>query len=236
VALEVDLVREPLRVGLVEVGVQDKEISEDELAQVWVAAALAQAEAAEQMQAELDGREPVPMDETQMLEIEMSALTDWETLLMDDGMQAQLVAKLREFDPELQPAEARRVARDLKRGGPVTYYVPQVQQSMPDIRALTPGVDVFYPVDTKRIQQAAFIVMADWLTEVELKAKVESEGWDDKEVKALIKQGPTTSRANLGLMDAYEWVLTGTRVGLDVLRAVREGTDTAQRWQILTVY
>jgi hypothetical protein len=219
-----------------EVGIQDKEISEDELAQVFVAAALAQAESVEQMTAAAEGREPVPMEEDQMLEVEMSALADWEMMLLDEGMQSQLVAKLMEYDPELEFSEARRVAKDLKRGGPVTYYVPQVQQRLPDIRALTPGVDVFYPVDTRRIQQAPFIVMADWWTEVELRAKVESDGWNEKAVEDLIAKGATTSRADLGLIDAYEWVLTGTRVGLDVLRAVRNGTDTAQRWQILTVY
>lgn len=219
-----------------EVGIQDKEISESEIGQIMVAAAQAQAEVQEALTAQAEGREPMPLSEEQLTFIEASALAEWETLLMDEAMVGQLVTLLKEYDPELPTAEAKRLAKDLKRGGPVTYYVPQVQRRMPDIRALTPGVDVFYPVDTRRIQQATFIVMADWFTEVELRAKVDEEGWNQKQVDALINQGPTTSRADLGLARGHEWVLTGTRVGLDVLRAVQEGTDTAQRWQVLTVY
>jgi hypothetical protein len=219
-----------------EVGIQDKQISEDELIQVFIAAAQAQAEITEQMNAQLEQREPMPLSEEQMADIEMSVMSEWAGLLMDTDLRERLVEKLIEFDPELEPAEARRLAADLKRGGPVTYYVPQVQRRLPDVRALTPGVDIFYPVDTRRIQQAALIVMADWFTEVELRAKVDEDGWDKKQVEALIEKGATTTRADLGLANAHEWILTGTRVGLDVLRAVRQGTDTSQRWQILTVY
>ena len=228
--------------GLIYIGWKEEKqlekrvITGEQVLQLFTAAAVQAALDAEQMTAAEEGREPVPMEDTQLRAIQESAAVDWEQLLLDPTLRTRLQERLLALDPAMTANEAGRVATALRRGEEATYYVAQVLRSVPDVRALTNGLDVFCPEETRRIQHAAFVVMAEWLTRGELQGRIATDDYDKKAVETALRKGPSnlTTATVLGMTEA-DWVLSGGTVGRPLLR-VTDNKHAGARWQVLTVY
>lgn len=161
--------------------------------------------------------------------------------VMDKELKPFLVDELQKIDPEMTPREAKRVAGLLKRDAPVDYYVPKIVRAAPELRALTPGLDVFYPPETTSIQKAPYVVMPEWWSDVEMKANVTTRGWDKKAVESIIEKC-TAGRSSFlnSIVTGWSstcgasWLLTGGMVGMGVQYS--DATDkNCRQWQLLRV-
>jgi hypothetical protein len=183
--------------------------------------------------AEAAGRQLTPDEEGMALR---GAMLQLERMIQDEGQRGALEQALMRFDPQMTPSEARRVATGLKRTGEAVYYVPTVRQAGPVTRALTPFVDVFYPPETVTLREALWIAMPEWVSDVELRERVVSDGYDKAWVDAVIDKGAglcfdwSTEVA----MAQFDWVASGGSVG-KALAASLKRTES-RMWQIMHVY
>lgn len=210
---------------------EKKTITAPQFLAMFTAAIIAQAEqrAAEQ------GME-LPEEEIALLE--QDAAARFERALIGDVADG-LVARLMEYDPEIEETEARRVISELKAGGEVEYFVPQMLASVPDVRALKPGLNVWYPWDTTRIKQAAWTVLSDWWTKVDLRARCcklhGNDAWDAKAIEALIKRGPLTGTGTINRANIPSWVLSGGVIGQGIKEDLNQN-GRAEKFQVYTFY
>lgn len=156
---------------------------------------------------------------------------------------AMLAQMVQQFDPEIQDGEAKRVANKLRPGEPCDYAVPIMVRAAPDWRCKTPGLDIFYPPETTHIQKAQFIVETEWMSDVEMRAGVQTwEKYKDSSVEAVIdKCAPGRAAFFAGLTtgvasaSAYTWQLTSGMIGLSIGVADMTGEQQMRQWQIIKV-
>lgn len=162
-------------------------------------------------------------------------------MVMDKDFNAPLIAALQRIDPEMTPREAKRVAGKLYGGKPVDYFVPKIVRAAPCLRALTPGLDVFYPPETTTIQKAQFIVMPEWWSDVEMRANVTTRGWNSEAVEAIIEKCAAGRSSFLNAIvtgwsstSGAPWLLTGGMVGMGVMYSDAT-TENCRQWQLIRV-
>jgi hypothetical protein len=91
---------------------------------------------------------------------------------------------------ELSKADARKVVRELRTNGSTRMACPYVAANNPQVVTLKPGEDVFFPVETVDMDTARWVARLDWLPEVDVRAKVLTEGWDEGWVEKVIASQP----------------------------------------------
>lgn len=225
-----------------ETQLEKQTITAEELVQLLTAAAM-QTELIN-LQEDAAGRGEDP-EAVEIPEADQQALMEWvqtgfDELIADPALQPQLVAMLMQFDEDMEPVEAKRVARSLRKGEAATYYVPKVVCAAPDIHALKPGLNVFYPRHTRRIQNAPWIIMVDWYTAVQLREKAETgtkeQRWDLEVVEAIIEAGPTQGNQAFGDISGLpSWVMSASVVGQDI-ESQSMGEPENGMFRVLTAY
>lgn len=154
-----------------------------------------------------------------------------QQILLDPTQKELLVRQIMAYDEAIPLSEARRVASQLKLGGPVTYYAVEELSSGPDWKALTPFIDVFYPATTTRLDRAEWIAMAEWVSEPELQARIDTKGYNEAWVKSVLtkpgqsfnmEQVLNKSTSSLG------WVLSNGQVRTSVKEKNEEDTKLFQ--------
>lgn len=234
--------------GLVFVGwkeetqMEKQTITGDEMVQLLTAAAMQTELMNLQEDAAARGEDP---EAVELPEADKQALMEWvqtgfDEMIADPALFPQLVEMLLQFDENMEPVEAKRIARGLRKGEEVTYYIPKVVCAAPDIHALKPGLNVFYPRHTRRIQNAPWIVMVDWYTDVQLREKAETgpkeQRWDEDVVDAVIAAGPTNgNEAFTGITGLPSWVMSASVVGHDV-ESQSMGEPGTGMYRVLTAY
>jgi hypothetical protein len=111
-------------------------------------------------------------------------LYDIAQLLRDPLQRPVAVQYVKQFSEFLTTREAEKVLRDLVQVGVASFPAPRLAESRPGIAALQVFQDVYFPVNTSRLQRARWIAQRELLTETELLEKAEGrEGWDEDFVK-----------------------------------------------------
>lgn len=90
--------------------------------------------------------------------------------------------------PELRRARALQVVRDLRRDQEAEVPVPYVCKNQPAIYALRPYEEVFLPADTTRLQDARYVFQREWVTEVELRSRIATAGYNKAWVELAVGQ------------------------------------------------
>jgi hypothetical protein len=174
----------------------------------------------------------VPQDQVPPQAIDALAAveeTRLRQLLLADERSEMLISQIQEFDAAMTHSEAQRVATALRKGEPGIYYVAREKVSRPKWEALLPFVDVFYPTETRDLQTARWIARLHWLTEVDLIARAEVEGWDEKWVEAVRKRPGHTFQ----IPDNYDWAFGGAGVRFTV---TSEQARLARLYQVVEVF
>jgi len=155
-----------------------QKITPDELA-AWMA--LEQAKQNESMGMGSAGDIAPVLTET-MQQVVLEALTDEDT-------EAAVSIVQRRF-PVLSAKRARDVVQQLKSGTVAEFRLPVKKPGRPKVIGRCPGVDIFYPWWTPRVQTAPWVAVVDKLSEVELRKMEVTEGWDPDFIDAMITMGP----------------------------------------------
>jgi hypothetical protein len=89
--------------------------------------------------------------------------------------------------PTLGAVKFRRYVRELRTDGKTTVPMPYLRRNDPCVISLKPWDEVFIPPDTADIQKASAVFRREWLTEVELRERVETWGYDSEWVEQALK-------------------------------------------------
>lgn len=164
-------------------------MSVDDLVRMQTESALAEArQAAAAAGAQADEAGEVLPPELKMQIADAAALMV-ESLLVSDDLDP-VAEMIRVAHPLLSKARARRAVREIQKAGVAEFAAPFRKPGKPSVRALLPGIEVFYPWWTCPIDRAPWVARVDSYSEPELRAKPRTSGWDQAAVDALIAMGP----------------------------------------------
>lgn len=215
-----------------------KVIAAADLMRMRVEAALASAQNAALTEAQAMG---VPVEDPESLLTQGQRDTivmGTEAMLAEEVLAPEvaegLVASILQWDPDMPESEARRIAQQMTMDGEVEYFAPYVAEAKPCWTPLLPYIDVLYPPEVRHIQRSPWVAMTEWLTEVELREKVATEGWNEQWVERVLqKPGKAYDFGSAHWADRRNWVMSGGMIGVGI-HAV-EGED-APLYQVLHVY
>lgn len=222
-----------------ELGTEPKTITADVVSQAVQQAAveLAQETAAALWEAEGgEGTAPELTAEEQLI-IAENAAAGLADMILDDKQRGVLAAKLMELDPDMPKDEAARVARSLRAGKEVEYYAITVAEQKPVFRALTFGIDVFFPALTETLEEAEWVVMPEWISDVKLCNRINNpkEPYDEAWVESVLEHPGKAFDLGQVSGSAASWLFSGGHVRCGV---ATDDLDKAnrRRFQILHVY
>lgn len=219
----------------------ERQIDADQVREIVSAAAVDLAQQMTAAQWLSDGGDPesVPeLDAEQIVLIQDGASSKLLEMMEDDEQRTLLATQLMRIDEDMPRDEAMRVAKALKWGEPVTYYAVTLVSDGPDFRALTYGVDVFFPATTTRVRKAPWICMPEWVTEVELKNRINNphEPYNERCVNEVLKHpGKAFDLSEFVTGSSINWLLSGGHVRCGVNQDSVDETNKKQ-YQILHVY
>ncbi|HEY1053431.1 MAG TPA: hypothetical protein VGE39_26850, partial [Prosthecobacter sp.] len=197
-----------------------RKISAEQLQEIVVGAALASATAVMQEQWAAEGGAPEEAPDLtpeEQVVIEHNAAAKLADMVLDPKQRELLVAELQKADQGMPRDEALRVASKLKLGAEVDYYAVEVVSLGPDLRALTYGIDAFFPPLQTRLQaDLPWFAMPEWVSVAELKNRVNDphapyqEAWVEEVIK---HKGKAFNLAEtLGGCSSASWILSGGSV------------------------
>lgn len=133
-----------------------------------------------------------------------------------DSGRLRLIELLQLLDEDLAgmgkqgQSEALRAINQLRRKQEATYHAPFLKKSCPKWEALQPMVDVFYPTETRKLQEARWIARVRWMTKVELLSWAAEEKLNADWLREVLKHPGKC----MDLTGLAEWVLSaaGTRL------------------------
>lgn len=89
--------------------------------------------------------------------------------------------------PAVKDSTLRRALNQLRKEGSAEIPVPFIAKNGPVIYARRPWEEIFLAGDTMDLQEARVIFLREWVTEADLKARVNEEGYDEAWVNEAMK-------------------------------------------------
>lgn len=125
--------------------------------------------------------EPGPGDE--------EMLAEFADLATNPEREAEWLGWMAQMFPGATPKALRTAARELRKTGSTDLPVPEIRENRPRVQVLKFFDDIFFPIGTVDIQRARGIDRREWLSEVELRERVHTLGWNADEVEEVIVKG-----------------------------------------------
>lgn len=119
-----------------------------------------------------------------------SLVQELAALIYDPTREADAVALLGQQFPTAKEGELEKALKELRETGETRLPVPKLLKNLPCVRAYRLGDDLFLPEGTFALQYAPAIFTVEYLSEIDLRARVANDGWDEKEVERVIAAGP----------------------------------------------
>ena len=103
--------------------------------------------------------------------------------------------------PTLKASDAKRMVRELGETGVTSMDEEYVSRNLPEIVALKPWDEIIFPPETADLQRSRVIFRRTWMSEVELREKITTEGWNPDWVERALQQiGKSTTYYNINLL------------------------------------
>jgi hypothetical protein len=98
-------------------------------------------------------------------------------------------------------SEAKKMVSDLAETGVGTYEEEYVSRNLPLVQALKPWDEIIFPPETADLQRSRVIFRRTWMSEVELREKITTEGWNPDWVERALQQiGKSSTFYNMNLL------------------------------------
>lgn len=127
------------------------------------------------------------MDELMAIAAQVPELAELAKTIQDPVLELEATAAV-SMALQLDETDARRVVVDLREKGTATYSKPYLFRNEPKLEALKPFQDVFFHVSTTSLQDASAIYRRCVLSEVQLRDKILTEGWDEDFVNEVLEK------------------------------------------------
>ena len=145
--------------------------------------------------------QPISMDEV----VQMAQQSDSQTLMelpqlmMTAPDQAAAIIQAAKGDISL--ADAKRMVKELAETGHSSYDEEYVSRNLPEIVALKPWDEIILPPEVADLQRSRVVFRRTWMSEVELREKITTEGWNPDWVeRALQTIGKSSTFYNINLL------------------------------------
>lgn len=118
------------------------------------------------------------------------AQIQFQDILFNPAREEEALTLLGQAYPTVKLALRKRALKELRETGRTVLPTPYQRENRPQIVAHRLMDDLFLPLDTDDIQRARAIFRREWVSEVELRERVVSAGYDADWVEAVIAKGP----------------------------------------------
>tara|TARA_Y100000593_G_scaffold30127_1_gene59755 strand:- start:1961 stop:4075 length:2115 start_codon:yes stop_codon:yes gene_type:complete len=118
-------------------------------------------------------------------------------MINEPERESEVAGVVQDYVPGMKKWAARKVVKDLRETGQAEFPVPYICRNAPSVTALKPYDDVLFPPETIDLQKARVIFRRQFMSEVELRAKVTDEGWD----ASFVNEAVQTAGKSLGIND-----------------------------------
>ena len=145
--------------------------------------------------------QPITMDEIMQLAQQSGsqALMELPQLILTAPEMA--VDIIQAAVPNATKTEAKRMVKELAATGQTTYDEEYVSRNLPEIVALKPWDEIIFPPEAADLQRARVIFRRTWMSEVELREKITTEGWNADWVELALQQlGKSSTFYNINLL------------------------------------
>jgi hypothetical protein len=145
--------------------------------------------------------QPISMDEIVQMAQQSGdeIMMQLPELIMQGSDQAAAI--LDAAIPSLGMSEASRMVKELATTGASSYDQEYVSRNLPEIVALKPWDEIIFPPEVADLQRARVIFRRTWMSEVELREKITTEGWNPDWVdRALQALGKSSTFYNINLL------------------------------------
>jgi len=103
--------------------------------------------------------------------------------------------------PQIKASDAKRMVSELATTGVTSIDEEYVSRNLPEIVALKPWDEIIFPPETADLQRSRVIFRRTWMSEVELREKITTEGWNSDWVERALQQiGKSTTYYNINLL------------------------------------
>lgn len=181
--------------------------------------------------AEADGQ--VQYTEAEWQErVNAAALSFQQAFQDEENGDDLLAAMLQQMFPNLRPARARKVIRELRQNGQAGFPVPYERRNGPELRAKRIFDDWFISSGAFDFQSAAIYFEPEWLSETQVRQRQVSEGWSKTFVDKLLgKTGDPADGGNEGKPAFPEYIEDENG------KLLKLGTDRFRGlYQVITAY
>jgi hypothetical protein len=143
---------------------------------------------------------PVTMDEVvSMAQQTQGVISELPQLIQAAPDQAAEIIML--IKPDIKKSDAKRMVKELATTGETTYDDEYVSRNLPEIVALKPWDEIIFPPETADLQRSRVIFRRTWMSEVELREKITTEGWNPDWVERALQQiGKSSTFYNINLL------------------------------------
>ena len=144
---------------------------------------------------------PVTLEEIVAVgqQMQNQVIMELPTLITTAPEQAAEILMM--INPQVTKSDAKRMVRELAETGQSSIDEEYVSRNLPEIVALKPWDEIIFPPETADLQRSRVIFRRTWMSEVELREKITTEGWNPDWVeKALQQLGKSSTFYNINLL------------------------------------
>jgi hypothetical protein len=109
------------------------------------------------------------------------------SLIIDPAKDEMSIALVAPLLPQFSEKELRRMLKELRERGYATVYEEVLMKNLPVITTLKPYDEVSFPPETIDIQKARVIFKKVFMTELEVRAMIKTDEWDEEGVEEAVK-------------------------------------------------
>lgn len=125
-----------------------------------------------------------------------SSIKDLPAAIMDPAKQDFAVSLIRMYMPTLSEKDVKKAVKQLREEGSAHIPEPFLAKNIPKISALKPYDEISFPPETIDIQKARVVFRRVFMTETELRATAEVEGWNQEWVEEAVNVAGMRSMFN----------------------------------------
>ena len=126
-----------------------------------------------------------------------SILSELPAILADHDRSDQAAELLMQFVPDIKKRRANKIIKQLREEGSAVFPEAYVCRNRPTCVALKPHEEISLPPETIDLQSARVVFRRSYMTEVELRSKVLTDGWD----KEFVDMAMNTAGRGLNYLD-----------------------------------
>ena len=104
-----------------------------------------------------------------------------------EGTKDDFVANIIMSVVPIDDSQVKKMLQDLRNEGKATVFFDSITRNLPTITALKPFDEIAFPPETIELEKARVIFRRVFMTEVEIRSMVDSDGWNEEFVEEVIQ-------------------------------------------------